>query len=469
MKTTKLSLRQWLSFIVAGLIGQLAWAIENNYLSRYIYYATTTVDNPDLALNLIPVMTAASAAAATITTLFIGALSDKIGKRKIFVYLGYIIWGLSIVAFSFIDQYTLTSWFGNIANVALISGTLIIIMDCVMTVFGSTANDACFNAMVSDQTDSTNRSKVEGVLAILPLIAMIIIVLAGGPLVDTEIPSDANWKMFFIVFGIITTVAGIVCIFLLPKDIRKPIENQNYIQTITYGFKPKNIKKHTILYVALATFALFNIGVQVFMPYFMVYIERYAGISGGNFTLALGLVLGLSSIITVVFGINMDKLGKFKVIYPAIATAVVGAVLIGILGKGIGLVMTVVGGTLLMSGYLVSTSILATIVRDCVPGDKSGHFQGIRMFFVVLLPMVSGPFIGQGLSYINAEYYLDKNLGNAQTLIPNNLIFFAAGAILVLTVIPLIYIMKQDKLGKLPKKIGLEDETTQEGEENANA
>ena len=210
MNKTKLTLRQWLSFIVAGLVGQLAWAIENNYLGRYIYFATTNSTNPDLGMNFIPVMTAASAAAATITTLIIGALSDKIGKRKMFVYLGYIIWGISIVAFSFIDQYTLTSWFGNITNIAFISGTLIVIMDCVMTVFGSTANDACFNAMVSDQTDSSNRSKVEGVLAILPLIAMIIIVIAGGPLVDTTDPADANWRMFFIIFGAITTVAGII-------------------------------------------------------------------------------------------------------------------------------------------------------------------------------------------------------------------------------------------------------------------
>lgn len=453
---TKLSIRQWLSFIVAGLIGQLAWAIENNYLSRYIYFATTTPTNPNLGMDFIPVMTAASAAAATITTLLIGALSDKIGKRRIFVYLGYIIWGISIVGFSFLDQYSLASWAGNVNNIAFLSGTLIVIMDCVMTVFGSTANDASFNAMVSDQTDSTNRSKVEGVLAILPLVAMIIIVLAGGPLVDTTNPADANWRMFFIIFGIITSVAGLICIFLLPKDIKKPIKNMNYFKTLSYGFNPKNIKKHYILYIALATFALFNIGVQVFMPYFMVYIERYAGISGGNFTLALGLVLGLSSIITVLFGLFMDKLGKFNVIYPSIGIAVIGACLIGILGKNIGLVFTVIGGTLLMSGYLTCTSILATIVRDCVPGDKSGHFQGIRMVFVVLIPMVTGPYIGKGLSYVNPQYYEDLTLGGQPTLLPNNLIFFGAALFIALPVIPLLYIMKQEKLGKLPKKIGLE-------------
>ena len=78
MKVTKLGIRKWLSFIVAGLIGQLAWAIENNYLNVYVYDATGVY-------NYIPIMTAASAVVATLTTLLMGALSDRLGKRKLFV------------------------------------------------------------------------------------------------------------------------------------------------------------------------------------------------------------------------------------------------------------------------------------------------------------------------------------------------------------------------------------------------
>ena len=38
-----------------------------------------------------------------------------------------------------------------------------------MTFFGSTANDAAFNAYITDAIDSGNRGKTESVLAILPL------------------------------------------------------------------------------------------------------------------------------------------------------------------------------------------------------------------------------------------------------------------------------------------------------------
>ena len=75
MKESKLGLRKWLSFIVAGLIGQLAWAIENNYLNVFVFDCTGDA-------KYITLMTVFSAIAATITTLFIGALSDRQGKRK---------------------------------------------------------------------------------------------------------------------------------------------------------------------------------------------------------------------------------------------------------------------------------------------------------------------------------------------------------------------------------------------------
>ena len=65
MSVTKLGWRKWLSFITAGLIGQLAWAIENNYLNVYVYDCTGDA-------KFITYMTVFSAVAATITTLFMG-------------------------------------------------------------------------------------------------------------------------------------------------------------------------------------------------------------------------------------------------------------------------------------------------------------------------------------------------------------------------------------------------------------
>ena len=83
MNPSKLSPRVWASLIVFGLFGQLAWTVENMYFNVYVY--NTITGNT----TVIASMVAFSAITATLTTLFMGALSDKVGKRKIFICAGY--------------------------------------------------------------------------------------------------------------------------------------------------------------------------------------------------------------------------------------------------------------------------------------------------------------------------------------------------------------------------------------------
>ena len=65
------------------------------------------------------------------------------------------------------------------------------------------------------------------------------------------------------------------------------------------------------------------------------------------------------------------------------------------------------------------------------------------MVFVVMLPMVTGPFIGQGVSNINGTYAL--NQFGEMTVIPNEYIFLFAIIIIALTVIPLLFLQKKEK------------------------
>ena len=67
----------WLALTLFSLMGQIAWVVENMYLNVFIY--ETFNATPDH----IWYMVAASAVTAALTTVFMGALSDKIGKRKL--------------------------------------------------------------------------------------------------------------------------------------------------------------------------------------------------------------------------------------------------------------------------------------------------------------------------------------------------------------------------------------------------
>lgn len=428
MNITKLGIRKWLSFIVAGLIGQLAWAIENNYLNVFVYDCTGES-------SFITYMTVFSAIAATITTLFIGALSDRIGKRKLFVSMGYVIWGLSIVLFAFLDPRKPYSF---VAHSAMLSGVFIVILDCVMTFFGSTANDAAFNAFVTDNTDTTNRGKVESVLSILPLVAMIAVVLLQGMLVGPRQDGvERNWLWFFVVFGGITTLSGIILIFLLPKDIKGPNKDEPYLKNIVHGFKPSVIKSRPELYLSLTAFMVFNIGIQVFMQYFMVYVET---IRGFDLVTTAGPILGTACVLTVLFGFFMDKIGKYKLVFASLFAAVVGGLLLFFFKDQIGVI---IGGIVLMTGYLVSTAVLGAKIRDYTPENETGLFQGVRMVFVVMIPLVTGPFIGQGVSHINGVYALNEY--NQWSILPNEYVFLFAAIIIVFTVIPIIFLIKKEK------------------------
>ena len=126
----------WLTLVIFCLTGQVAWTVENMYFNVFIYKMFHA------SAEAISAMVAASAVAATVTTLLIGALSDKIGKRKIFICGGYILWGITIWSFSLIRLDVINALFPSVVSAAAVGVSLTIILDCVMTFFGSSANSA---------------------------------------------------------------------------------------------------------------------------------------------------------------------------------------------------------------------------------------------------------------------------------------------------------------------------------------
>ena len=325
-----------------------------------------------------------------------------------------------------------------------------------MTFFGSTANDACFNAYVTDTTNTHNRGKVESVLSILPLVSMLIIFGGMEGLIASE--TFDGWLIFFIIIGALTVIAGIVNIFVMPKDTLKPNKEEPYIKNIFYGFRPNVIKNNKMLYICLIAFMLFSVAIQVFFPYFMIYIEHGLGIKDFDFILTLGIVLVVSCIITVVFGIFMDKIGKSNIMIPALGVTIVGGVLMFFLKEQIGVI---IAGTILMSGYMVSTAVLNAKIRDYTPENEVGLFQGVRMIFSVCVPMVTGPFIGEALYKATQNpdnMYIDGY--GQKVMIPNEYIFLGAVVVLIVAIIPLIFIILEEK--KIKKNIIVKAEEAKE-------
>ena len=171
--------KKWTVLLLFGIIGQIAWSVENMYFNLFVF--ETIQPN----LDSITLMVQLSGITATVVTLIAGTISDKIGNRRSFISIGYIIWGVSVLSFGFISPSLMQSIFGLDADAAVrVCLNAVIVGDCVMTLFGSTANDAAFSAWVTDNTEKEYRGRIESVISILPLIAMLIVAGGFGILVE---------------------------------------------------------------------------------------------------------------------------------------------------------------------------------------------------------------------------------------------------------------------------------------------
>ena len=419
----KLGARAWAAFLLIGLAGQFAWTIENMYFNVYLY--NTISADP----NHIAAMVAASAAVATLTTLLMGALSDRVGKRKPFICAGYLLWGLSTMSFGFITVENAARWFPA-ANAVAVAAALVVVMDCVMTFFGSTANDAAFNAYVTDITCEENRGRVESVLAVLPLLSMLVIFGAFDGMTQ-----QGRWKEFFLIFGALVIVAGLVSVFFL-RDSGTEQKRGRYLPTLVYGFRPSVVRQNGRLYLALSALGLFSIAVQVFFPYLIIYLQTYLKLDA--YALVLGVVLIIASLVSVLSGRWIDRLGKLRCVPPALAVMFLGLVLMFFART---MAFVIASGAVMMSGYMLVTAVLSATVRDYTPPDKAGSFQGIRMIFGVLLPMVIGPFLGAAVIRGGAGTY--EELGVVKS-VPTPAIFLAAAAVLLTVILPIWLLRRKE-------------------------
>ena len=425
-----LNARKWLGIILIGLFGQFAWTIENMYFNVFLYNTIST--DP----GYIASMVAWSATVATLTTLLMGALSDRLGRRKALITLGYVLWGVSTGLFGFITPENAARLFPG-ANAAAAAAIMVVVLDCVMTFFGSTANDAAFNAYITDVTDQSNRGRVESVLAILPLISMLVIFgLFDG------LTQQGRWKEFFGIFGIAVSVVGLLSLGLIRDDEGLKPRKDSTFKNLLYGLRPGVVKENPELYLSFAAFCLFSIGVQVFFPYLIIYIQNYLGIT--DYALILGVVLILASVISVVSGRFIDRMGKLVFVFPAALIMLLGLLGMYFVRKPAGVM---VAGTVMMGGYMMMSAALSANIRDWTPEGKVGHFQGIRMIFAVLLPMVIGPAIGAAVIRGSNSTYVE--LGQVKT-VPTPEIYLAAGAVLLLSVLPILLLRRREK--QLPRQ-----------------
>lgn len=432
---TKLSKSFWATLALFGLMGQVAWVVENMYLNVFIYkmFNATAKD--------ISLMVALSAVTATLTTVLMGALSDRVGKRKLFISVGYILWGVSIFCFALLKTDVIESVFPMAASAAAMGVSLTIFLDCLMTFFGSTANDAAFNAWLTDSTDSTNRGVAEGINAMMPLVA--ILVVFGG-FMAFDLDRAESWSLIFTIIGVCVLVIGVTGLFIIKEKKLIPSES-GYLKNVVYGFLPSTVKSNLSFYFYLLMFIIFNISIQIFMPYLIIYYEVSLGMTDYVFVMAPAIIL--ASALTAFLGKVYDKKGFGFSSVISIVSLSVGYVILYVFRATL---PVFVGSLLMMCGYLSGMAVFGAKIRDLTPEGKAGMLQGVRIFSQVLIPGIVGPSIGRAV--LSSADTIVNNDGT-ESFVPSSDIFLASLVPIILLALFLV-INKKSKKPRLCK--GLE-------------
>ncbi|MCY3412842.1 MAG: MFS transporter [Candidatus Heimdallarchaeota archaeon] len=414
--------------MMISVAGQIAWAVENTWFNTFVYDRITKDPRP------VAWMVAVSAATATLTTIYMGTRSDrttsKYGRRKPYIVLGYILWGLITIIYPMIE------WVESLAMAVF----LVISVDAIMTFFGSTANDAAFNAWVTDRSHSSNRNRYKMMLDISALLANVIAIAAAGIVIDTY-----GYFTFFLILGAYVSLIGLLSHILMPADIPDPdeIPDTPLWVDIKKILDPQLLRDNRTLFLLLVNMAITGIATQIYFPYLFTYLEYYIGMGKDEIAIYAGvLILGMI-VVTLVVGLISHHFNRWKMILWGTIFASIFTVVMGVLSPAFrnnpSSYWYVIGLYLLANIPAISAAIAhGGWLLDSYPKGDVGRFQGIRMIFFVAIPMMIGPIIGA---------FIIRNFGTTLAngdFVPDPMLFVISGCVMILAIIPILKIDRSE-------------------------
>ncbi len=446
----KLSKKSWFTICLFSFMGGIAWNIENMYFNTFLYNSVyANASEAAMAGTMAPTtaisrMVALSAIAAVLTTFIMGTLSDKMKNRKLFISVGYILWGIVTALFGFITRDNVASLLGLTDEAVILTTTVwaVIAMDVIMTFMGSTSNDAAFNAWVTDITTPKVRPTIETALTFVGFLALAAVMGVGSFAQSGAV----SYQTFFGVLGLVVTACGIAGLFLVDNPQYKVKENEiksSYWADLFYGFRPSVIKDNARLYLALLAIGFSSISYQVFFPYLLVYLQYVVIPDNGDNLLSTSVIITAAIVIVALIAafVILLKLANKNKAYALVPCAVLMTLGLIILSTSTDIRVILIGIVPAVAGNLIMGIQLNAAIKDFIPEGKAGLFQGIRMIFVVLLPMVIGPALGDLACRNSAVTYANEY--GVETIVPSSSMFIYAAVVSVFVAVPLFFLIKK--------------------------
>lgn len=392
-------------------------------------------------------MVITSALVTTLSTFFFGTLSDRRGMRRKYIGTGYILWGTFTIAFG-MTEYLKSGAVGTAAEISILAAVLVVLADDVMSFFGSMGNDSGYNAWINDITTDKNRGQLGAVLATQPVIGTIVGTVLGGMLIG----ENDNYQRLFWAMGLFVIVMGVLSLLVM-KDAPtlRPNRQGSFWQQFSGVFRVKGFFSRRELVLVSITTTLFFIPFNIYFVHMGNWMIYHLGFTADKMGLieGAGLIAAMAMAIPAISLINRNKT-------PLVSAA---AIVIDMIGLWViclfvrpetvdaGSVFAaqnfvlILGVFLVGSGYVLILQSMTMWVKQLYPADSRGQFEGIRVAFFTLIPMIIGTVIGDIVIKTGTGTFVDEN-GFTQN-IPTEAIFFWAAVMVALTFIPLIFAARE--------------------------
>ena len=437
-KTKASGLQFWLLVWGLGIAGQLCWNIENQWFNTFVY--AKIAKDP----TIISFMVAVSAIATTIATFIFGTMSDRMGRRRPFIAIGYILWGIFTILFGtteFIAKGASTA-----SKAIFLAGTAVVLADALMSFFGSMGNDAGFNVWLNDKMTEKNRGQIGAALATQPVIGTIIGTVAGGILIG----KNDNYMRLFIIMGGLVILCGILALFLVKDEPDlKPNKRGSFWNQLFSAFNFRELMKHKELLWVFLVLTVYFIAFNVYYPHVGNYMIYYLGFSPDNIGIIQGiaLILGMLSVIPASRLLNKNRFAAAASI--AIIFSVTGVGILGLFGRP-GKVdpSTILNWNLLIGmfffgcGYIMFMQVTSVWMKQLFPEEAKGQFEGFRIIFFVLIPWVVSPLIANPIIKSNGQI-TDTN--GMTAYLPTHVLFLISTGLIILTFVPLVFAAHERK------------------------
>ena len=417
----KISGKTWALIWILGLAGQLCWSVENQWFNTFVY-AKIAADPW-----IVSWMVAVSSIVTTFSTFFFGTWSDRLGKRKPFVFIGYMLWGVFTILFGVTEFLP--------KNELVVAAIMVIAMDALMSFFGSMGNDAAFSSWTTDLSNDKNRGQIGAVLAALPIIATIVGTVVSGILI-----AALDYFVFFIIVGVFVIIIGLIgLIFMREADGISPNKDQKgFWHQFFSVFNFKNIKENKELFCVFLISCVYFICFNFYYTHIGNYFIYTLGYDEGMAGIIQGVGLGLAIFATLPAIKLINKGQHVKMIAASVVFSVIGLGVIGFAGSNI--VMLLPGIILAGIGYVLVVQTTTAWSKGLYPEGNFGQYEGVRIVFNVMIPMVIGP---SAASILIERFGNPVMIDDKPGMAPTAVIFFAAGILSVLTLIPMVMAAKQ--------------------------